>query len=793
MNKTLKRTLAIALTLVMLTAMVPMMASGANVPETDFNRNNVFGITKAPVTGELVGSAQFPSINPTLDPSTWANNFTVEHNGWTAGVVTINGQRYFGNAGSAATYRMTLSRTGTTNIFIESVAGLVQTNITNALGNVVASGGVAGNVPPATVLPTPLTTPVRVTFSSTVIIVDIDYVISSKIVDAFKVTSDIDGTPITGQVNSTVKTPVIADQDDIKDFSARWMVGSFGTSSAPLEVRINAADNYTFAGASFLKDDNSDWKDNAARDSIRGLFPKATGITFIAAGQTLVFQLSYPVEVTSPTTPTGLLGLLENIQDGIRIPISSSITINNSTANAPGSVNNQINIGGDKTLVLSNGAVVTLSRNVLQASAGRTLTVEGNGTLVIPGSAGSDFISIVVNKDATFSTSGTGDNSFTRPIRLNNGSTLAANGAEFKGAITVWQSATATLTGNLTLGAGGTITVQPGAKDTAPGKLNASGTITISNNGSSGITINGELHAGTITRNGVGVIITGNPAADVPSGLIKASTLNLNGWGTITNNGAIVANTLNVDLSSVAVGLTPALVSVAPPASGQITTRGLLLAVSVNGSGAGGFTALDFVGNNAAVDARQVKMLEVGETPVFNLRKIGDGAAFFNVTDNNKITGWYTDRAGATTNRMNNISFQANFGPLYAQWEITTPTIPAPKTPEELVKGFFEYMLGRGSDADGLKYWTEEITSGRLPGRQLGVAFVTSPEFTSRQLSNADFVEALYKGILGRISEEQGKAYWVGMLATQSRAAVARDFANAGEFKALLESLKIAW
>jgi SpoIID/LytB domain protein len=93
----------------------------------------------------------------------------------------------------------------------------------------------------------------------------------------------------------------------------------------------------------------------------------------------------------------------------------------------------------------------------------------------------------------------------------------------------------------------------------------------------------------------------------------------------------------------------------------------------------------------------------------------------------------------------------------------------------------------RAPDAGGWAHWVGQIDGGRSMANIAGY-FAGSPEFVARygNLSNADFVELLYNGVLGRQAEAGGKAYWVDLLDTrrQGRGAVTLNFSNSAEYKA---------
>ena len=79
------------------------------------------------------------------------------------------------------------------------------------------------------------------------------------------------------------------------------------------------------------------------------------------------------------------------------------------------------------------------------------------------------------------------------------------------------------------------------------------------------------------------------------------------------------------------------------------------------------------------------------------------------------------------------------------------------------VTRLYSGALNRAPDASGLDYWLTQLRNGAT-GSAVARGFITSREFVQRNLSNADYVEALYRAMLGRVSDSAGKAYWISLL-----------------------------
>jgi hypothetical protein len=106
---------------------------------------------------------------------------------------------------------------------------------------------------------------------------------------------------------------------------------------------------------------------------------------------------------------------------------------------------------------------------------------------------------------------------------------------------------------------------------------------------------------------------------------------------------------------------------------------------------------------------------------------------------------------------------------------------PDPAAIEAL--GFYQAALGRLPDAAGLAAWIGALHAG-LSQTAIAAGFYGSTEFQSTYgaLSDADYVNLLYKNTLGRPGDAAGVAAWTGALANGvSRASVLTGFATSAE------------
>ena len=99
------------------------------------------------------------------------------------------------------------------------------------------------------------------------------------------------------------------------------------------------------------------------------------------------------------------------------------------------------------------------------------------------------------------------------------------------------------------------------------------------------------------------------------------------------------------------------------------------------------------------------------------------------------------------------------------------------------VQRLYSLCLNRKAEVDGLNNWTAALLSKEQDGAHVAYGFFFSQEFVGRNLSNAEYVEVLYKVLLGRNSDPAGKADWVKQLdGGMARMDIFRGFVHSQEF-----------
>lgn len=114
----------------------------------------------------------------------------------------------------------------------------------------------------------------------------------------------------------------------------------------------------------------------------------------------------------------------------------------------------------------------------------------------------------------------------------------------------------------------------------------------------------------------------------------------------------------------------------------------------------------------------------------------------------------------------------------------------------EGVDGFvtrcYEIALGREPDTEGLNSWVSQLMNREACGISVAFGFVYSQEFQDAGFDNSVYVEKMYNMLLGRASDDSGKAYWVNQLNNgTSREEIFAGFANSLEFYNLCNSYGI--
>ena len=106
----------------------------------------------------------------------------------------------------------------------------------------------------------------------------------------------------------------------------------------------------------------------------------------------------------------------------------------------------------------------------------------------------------------------------------------------------------------------------------------------------------------------------------------------------------------------------------------------------------------------------------------------------------------------------------------------------------------YNAAFARFPDADGLKYWIGNFSSGIDDERAVSSSFLASDEFKQRygdNISNETYVQNLYLNVLNRELDQGGYDYWVGNLnnGVEERHEVLLGFSESAENKTLFTEM----
>lgn len=103
---------------------------------------------------------------------------------------------------------------------------------------------------------------------------------------------------------------------------------------------------------------------------------------------------------------------------------------------------------------------------------------------------------------------------------------------------------------------------------------------------------------------------------------------------------------------------------------------------------------------------------------------------------------------------------------------------------ESIVEGLYNNVLNRASDVEGKNFWVNTILADENNLDMVVAGFVTSAEFTARNLDDDEFIALLYKTMFNRAPSATEKNLWMAALANgASRNSVVSSFINSTEFE----------
>ncbi|MBB5266434.1 acylphosphatase [Catenibacillus scindens] len=197
------------------------------------------------------------------------------------------------------------------------------------------------------------------------------------------------------------------------------------------------------------------------------------------------------------------------------------------------------------------------------------------------------------------------------------------------------------------------------------------------------------------------------------------------------------------------------------------------------------------------------------ESPEFQSKTLSDREyveilyrTFFDrEADDEGLAGWL-DVLDSGLSRMHvfkGFAESEEFDHLCAEYGIIrgNAALTAPMDQNEGVTKFlvrcYRLCLVREADSDGLNAWCSQILSGANTAKEAAYGFVFSQEFTSKNLSDEEYVRILYRVFMDREADEPGLQSWVRVLSQGgSRVHVFNGFADSTEFQEICDSYGIA-
>lgn len=193
----------------------------------------------------------------------------------------------------------------------------------------------------------------------------------------------------------------------------------------------------------------------------------------------------------------------------------------------------------------------------------------------------------------------------------------------------------------------------------------------------------------------------------------------------------------------------------------------------------------EFVSRNVAND----QFLDIMYTTFFNRQADASGKDYWLNKLNNGYSRFVVLAFFANSSEFTNVctSYNINRGNIVL-------TKPADMHPDvaSFVYRFYSKCLGRIADDGGLNYWVGILTNGKSTGADLSLGFTSSTEFLSKNLSDTDYVATMYQVFFDRAPDAGGQSYWEGKIADgNSRRFVLASFVSSQEFKDLCSSYGI--
>jgi N-acetylmuramoyl-L-alanine amidase len=112
------------------------------------------------------------------------------------------------------------------------------------------------------------------------------------------------------------------------------------------------------------------------------------------------------------------------------------------------------------------------------------------------------------------------------------------------------------------------------------------------------------------------------------------------------------------------------------------------------------------------------------------------------------------------------------------------------KAAEEFIGNLYWNVLGREADRSGWDEWVSALLERRMTPEQVAYNFYFSDEEMKQKDANEDFIQELYRGLIGRDADADGLEYWSkGSYKDMSREDLFYAFVRSSEFLSIKEKM----
>ena len=111
----------------------------------------------------------------------------------------------------------------------------------------------------------------------------------------------------------------------------------------------------------------------------------------------------------------------------------------------------------------------------------------------------------------------------------------------------------------------------------------------------------------------------------------------------------------------------------------------------------------------------------------------------------------------------------------------------------DVIENLYKGILGRSSEEEGKKDWAKKVADREVSGAELIAGFVNSPEFAAKNTTNEEYVKALYSAFFQRDPSAEEVKYWTDKIASGTpRSEVMAGFVNSEEYTNTCEKMNVS-